>query len=873
MGSIIAAGLVLGLVGMFQLVPVGATQHNASRSFSDTSVAPGAELVVTITATSFGAGGQIVETLPTGWDFVSSDPPGADVYDADERTVSFTLLSGETTFEYTVKAPSDVGDHTFTGTLKDFDQDVETIVGSATVTVSQTPTPEETATPEPGDTDDGTEAAASRSFSAASVAANAELIVTITASNYGFGGQIVETLPTGWGYVSSDPAGAEHNAADRTVTFTLVDEMVFKYTVTAPSISGSHDFSGSLKDSDFNSHDIAGGQSVMVQAGAGSAASSSFPATTVLAGSEVVVTITASNYGFGGQIVETLPTGWGYVSSDPAGAEHNADARTVTFTLVDETEFTYTVTAPSDAGNYDFSGVLMDSDRNSYIVGGDRRVTVQAAQGPTALRSFSDDSVALNAEVVVTITAVNYGFGGQIVETVPMGWGYENSDLPGDMFDAVTRKVTFTLVDERSFTYTVTAPSTAGRYDFSGVLMDSDRNSHVVGGDSRVTVGTPTVRPTPTVTSTPTPDSGRPSRSTPSNRTPVFDEGREASRSIVENAPSGTAVGDAITASDSDDDDIEYSLIGVDRRVFDVGVATGQISVAKGASLDFESKSTYSVSMRASDPSGDRDTITVTITIENVDEDGIVTLSPEQPEVGTTLTAMLSDPDGNISEVSWRWERSLDETDWTFISGAEVSTYTATEEDQGHYIRAAAAFSDGHGSNKSAQAVASSGVPFVPIPTPTPTPAPTAAPTPAPTAAPTPAPTAAPTPAPTAAPTPAPTATPTPAPTATPTPAPTAAPTPAPTAAPTPAPTAAPTLAPTAAPTPAPAAAPTPAPTAAPTPAPTAAPTPVATPEPTAMPPVVEEAGGFPIWAIVLIVAALAVVVAGGALLVMRAGR
>ena len=238
LGSIIAAGLVLGLVGMFQLVPVGATQHSASRSFSAPEVAPEAEVVVTINATRFGVGGQIVETLPMGWGFVSSDPSGSDVYDADERTVSFTLLGGETRFEYTVTAPSDAGPHTFMGTLKDFNQDVETIGGSATVTVTSTPTPEETATPVPDDTDDGPEAAASRSFSPASVAMGAEVVVTIEADDYGFGGQIVETLPIGWVYASSDPSGAEYNSADRTVTFTLVDETEFNYTVTAPSAGG-----------------------------------------------------------------------------------------------------------------------------------------------------------------------------------------------------------------------------------------------------------------------------------------------------------------------------------------------------------------------------------------------------------------------------------------------------------------------------------------------------------------------------------------------------------------------------------------------------------------------------------------------------------
>jgi hypothetical protein len=74
--------------------------------------------------------------------------------------------------------------------------------------------------------------------------------VTITAANYGFGGQIVETLPGGFTYVSSDPAGATFDSADRTVTFTLVDETIFKYTVTAPDVAGSHSFEGILRDSD-----------------------------------------------------------------------------------------------------------------------------------------------------------------------------------------------------------------------------------------------------------------------------------------------------------------------------------------------------------------------------------------------------------------------------------------------------------------------------------------------------------------------------------------------------------------------------------------------------------------------------------------------
>ena len=39
-----------------------------------------------------------------------------------------------------------------------------------------------------------------------------------------------------------------------------------------------------------------------------------------------------------------------------------------------------------------------------------------------------------------------------------------------------------------------------------------------------------------------------------------------------------------------------YSLTGGDTELFDINKSTGQLSVAEGANLDFESKSTYSVS-------------------------------------------------------------------------------------------------------------------------------------------------------------------------------------------------------------------------------------------------------------------------------------
>ena len=56
----------------------------------------------------------------------------------------------------------------------------------------------------------------------------------------------------------------------------------------------------------------------------------------------------------------------------------------------------------------------------------------------------------------------------------------------------------------------------------------------------------------------------------------------------------------------------------------------------------------------------------VVITITNVDEEGTVTLSSEQPKVGIALTATLEDPDGVVADsVKWTWHNVAAPTDGT----------------------------------------------------------------------------------------------------------------------------------------------------------------------------------------------------------------
>ena len=241
----------------------------------------------------------------------------------------------------------------------------------------------------------------------------------------------------------------------------------------------------------------------IVAAQASPSAVRSFSPESVAAGGEVVVTIVASDYDVPGAVTETLPAGFIYVSSslDDRGSGGGArviDAQTVRFTLfgLDKT-FTYTVTASDIVGSYDFSGTLTYAPGLGNPVGGAASVTVTAAEpaAPSAIRSFSSDSVDQGGEVVVTIAATDYNLPGVVTEILPAGFSYVSSSLDDDnageasAVDAPT--VTFTLDEaDKTFTYTVAASATAtpDSYDFSGTLRYHLALENAVGGAASVTV-------------------------------------------------------------------------------------------------------------------------------------------------------------------------------------------------------------------------------------------------------------------------------------------------------------------------------------------------------------------------------------------------
>ena len=136
---------------------------------------------------------------------------------------------------------------------------------------------------------------------------------------------------------------------------------------------------------------------------------------------------------------------------------------------------------------------------------GHLRPGAAVASGHSAMRSFAAAWVAPGGRMEVTVRAQGYGAFGQVAETLPAGFRYEGSSLSSGV-SAAGDTVTFTLLGDDRFTYTVVAPTAEGSYDFSGVLRDFNKVEATVRGRTSLRVGPPpTPRPTATPTATPIP--------------------------------------------------------------------------------------------------------------------------------------------------------------------------------------------------------------------------------------------------------------------------------------------------------------------------------------------------------------------------------
>ena len=134
------------------------------------------------------------------------------------------------------------------------------------------------------------------------------------------------------------------------------------------------------------------------------------------------------------------------------------------------------------------------------------------------------------------------------------------------------------------------------------------------------------------------------------NNAPVFTDGTTTTRSVAENTASGQNIGEPITATDADTGDtLIYTLGGTDAAAFGIVSASGQLQTS--AALDYETKSSYAVTVSVSDGNGGADSINATINVTDVNEQPINSAPTFTEGTSTTRSVAENTASGqNIGE-------------------------------------------------------------------------------------------------------------------------------------------------------------------------------------------------------------------------------
>ena len=168
------------------------------------------------------------------------------------------------------------------------------------------------------------------------------------------------------------------------------------------------------------------------------------------------------------------------------------------------------------------------------------------------------------------------------------------------------------------------------------------------------------------------------------NIVPTFAEGATASRTIPENSPAGTAVGDPVTATDDHRTALTYTmaqtmpdLAAGEESQFEIDSRTGQIRVREGAELNYDvvAERMYTLTVTVADPDGDTPaTATVTVTVTDV---------AEAPKVTGPASKMVEE--GMMPVGTYRGTDEAGEAIGLTLEGADAAAFGLTRDSDGNY--------------------------------------------------------------------------------------------------------------------------------------------------------------------------------------------
>ena len=182
----------------------------------------------------------------------------------------------------------------------------------------------------------------------------------------------------------------------------------------------------------------------------------------------------------------------------------------------------------------------------------------------------------------------------------------------------------------------------------------------------------------------------------PQPEPPVFPVGGDYDRSIRENTRAGTNLGAPVTATDGNNDRLTYTID--DTVNFEINGTTGQLRTK--VELDHEVQSIRTITVSATDPGGLRVTVTVTVTVEDVDETPVVSgpTSPEVAENGNTNVATYTSTDPDEKGIEWVLT-GTDSGDFTLSGGDLAFNELPNYEEKNQYRVTIEAHEQGDGTS------------------------------------------------------------------------------------------------------------------------------------------------------------------------------
>ena len=154
------------------------------------------------------------------------------------------------------------------------------------------------------------------------------------------------------------------------------------------------------------------------------------------------------------------------------------------------------------------------------------------------------------------------------------------------------------------------------------------------------------------------------------NRAPVFTDGENTTRTVAENTAADTNIGTAVAATDADNDTLTYTLSGTDAASFAIVNTSGQLKTSEA--LDFETKSSYAVTVSVSDGKGGSDSIGVTISVTDVNENRAPVFT--DGENTTRTVAENTAADTNIGTAVIATDADNDTLTYT-LSGTDAASF------------------------------------------------------------------------------------------------------------------------------------------------------------------------------------------------------